>query len=228
LKKIPFSGSVSVIMQLSGETKFFAGVAVATIVILIGAVFFLSKPAPEAAPVSSERLIKEDSWATGSATPRATLVEFSDFECPSCGAVHPFIKQMSEQYQDSLRFVYRHFPLEQHTNAHLAAQAAEAAGAQGKFWEMHNLLFENQTELSKEKMIELATQLELDVDRFQQELENNTYKDKVDQEISDGLALSVNATPTFYLDGKKLTYSTFEQLQQQIAEAVATESATSQ
>ncbi|MEK7166597.1 MAG: thioredoxin domain-containing protein, partial [Patescibacteria group bacterium] len=127
-------------MKLTSETKFFIGVIIVTVAILGSAIYFFSRP-PKT--VSSDVLIPQEVWATGSATPKITLVEFSDFECPACGAAYPVVKKVTETYKDDLRFVFRHFPLAQHKNARFAAQAAEAAGAQGKFWEMHDLLFKN-------------------------------------------------------------------------------------
>ena len=190
-------------MKLSGETKFFAGVIVVTIILLIGAIALFSKPVKEV-QVLGEKLVTETAWATGSATPKATLVEFSDFECPACGAVHPIIKQVIEQYKGDLKFVYRHYPLDQHKNARLAASAAEAAGAQGKFWEMHDLLFKNQTNLSQDAINGLAIELKLDMDKFTKEMTEGTYNQKIQKDVDEGTSLGINSTPTFFLNGKKL------------------------
>lgn len=204
-------------MKMTGETKFFVGVVIATVAILVGAIFFFSKPPKE---VPLETLVSQDAWATGSATPKVTLVEFADFECPACGAAYPFVKQVVEGNQDSLRYVFRHFPLEQHKNARLAAQAGEAAGAQGKFWQMHDLLFKNQTNLSQETINGLGIELSLDMEKYTQELSKGTYMAKVDKDIADGKTLGVDSTPTFFLNGKKLALFNFTELKTEVEKAL--------
>ena len=193
-------------MKLTGETKFFISVIVVTFIILIGAIILFAKPPPE---ISLEQLIPKDAWATGSATPKATLVEFSDFECPACGAAYPLVNKIVSKHKDQLKFVYRHYPLDQHTHAREAANAAEAAGVQGKFWEMHDKLFENQTKLSQDTYQKLAKELNLDSEKFTQALAENSYKDKIQKDINDGNAIGINSTPTFYLNGKKLNLLNF-------------------
>lgn len=204
-------------MRLSGETKFFIGVIVVTIVILAGAVYIFSQP-PKVVPAGT--LVPETVWATGSATPKATLIEFSDFECPACGAAFQVVKQITEKYADELRFVYRHFPLDQHKNARTAAVAAEAAGAQGKFWEMHDLLFKNQTNLSVETINGLGIELKLDMEKFTGDVNTGKYKDKVQKDLTDGNALGVNSTPTFFLDGNKLNLFSFADLEVEVRKAL--------
>lgn len=204
-------------MKMTGETKFFVGVIVATVAILVGAIFFFSNPPKE---VPLETLVSQDAWATGSATPKVTLVEFADFECPACGAAFPFVKQVIEGNQDSLRYVFRHFPLDQHKNARLAAQAAEAAGAQGQFWQIHDLLFKNQASLSQETINGLGIELSLDMEKFTQELTKGTYMAKVDKDIADGKTLGVDSTPTFFLNGKKLALFNFTELKTEIEKAL--------
>ena len=204
-------------MSLSSDSKFFIGVIGVTIVILVGAVFFFSRPAKDVAP---ETLIPVEAWATGSATPKATLVEFSDFECPACGAAQPTVAKIVDTYKDELKFIYRHYPLDQHKNARIAAEAAEAAGAQGKFWEMHDVLFKNQTNLSKETINGLGIELKLDMDKFTQDVTAEKYKDKIEKDIADGTALGVNSTPTFFLNSKKLNLFSFTDLETEVKKAL--------
>ena len=204
-------------MQMSGETKFFLGVILVTIAILTGAVFFFAK-APVEVPM--ETLVPKDAWATGSATPKLTLVEFSDFECPACGSAHPIVKKVVEKYKDKLRFVLRHFPLDQHTNAKFAANVAEAAGAQGKFWEMGDKLFQNQTDLSETTYERLAKELNLNMDEFTKAMKENTYNEKIQRDINDGIAVGINSTPTFFLNGKKLNLFQFTDLDTEIQKAL--------
>src|SRR3990167_1799291 len=129
---------------MSKEVKIMGGIAV--VVIGIGALLFLSQGeiVQHGSPVDSQSLVRETSHRTGSNTPKVTIVEFGDYECPGCAVVNPVVKQLIEEYKDKpVSFVYRHFPLPQHAKAPVAAQAAEAAGEQGKFWEFHNKLYEN-------------------------------------------------------------------------------------
>jgi protein-disulfide isomerase len=204
-------------MKMTGETKFFIGIIIFTLAIIVGALVMFSKPPKE---VSLETLVPESVWATGSATPKATLVEFSDFECPACASAHPIVKSVVEKYSSDLRFVYRHFPLEQHPNAQAAAEAAEAAGAQGKFWEMHDLLFQNQASLSPDIINGLAVELSLDMDKFASELNQGTYRDRVNKDKIDGQTLGIDSTPTFFLNGKKLQLFSFADLDSEVQKAI--------
>ncbi len=188
-------------MNITGETKFFIGVAILSIVILIAGAFLFSKPETI---IPREDLVAADSVSKGATESATYLVEFSDFQCPSCKAVAPLVDALVAQYGDQLRFVYRHFPLDQHPFAEISARAAEAAGMQGKFWEMHALLFENQERLSEDVINELAQSLALDMDQFALDLDSAQLKDKVQRDRSLGLRLGVNSTPTFFLNGKKL------------------------
>lgn len=204
-------------MNSSSETKFFLGVILATVVTLAVAVFYFSRPPKE---VSLETLIPQDAWATGAAEPKATLVEFSDFQCPACATAYPVVKKVVETYKDDLRFVYRHYPLDQHQFSKKAAEAAEAAGAQGKFWEMHDALFTNQQNLSPESINGLGIELKLDMERFTKEMTEGTYLAKVGKDIKDGTSLGVNSTPSFFLNGKKLSLFSFADLETEVKKAI--------
>lgn len=139
-----------------------------------------------------------------------TLVEYSDFQCAACGAYYPLLKQVSREYGENVRFVYRHFPLSQiHANAEPAARAAEAAGKQGKFWEMHDMIFEHQSEWSaqfdaREIFLSYARKLGLDEEKFAKDVDSREVKDKVARDYKSGIDSAVNATPTFFLNGKKI------------------------
>jgi protein-disulfide isomerase len=134
----------------------------------------------------------------------ATLVEYGDYECPSCGSAYPMIKQVQQQMGDQLRFVYRNFPLREiHPYAENAAEAAEAAGAQGAFWPMHDTLFEHQQALDDQDLVNYAAGLDLDVDRFTQALEDHVYADRVREDFMSGIRSGVNGTPTFFINGAR-------------------------
>lgn len=141
---------------------------------------------------------------------QVTLVEFGDYECPSCGAYHPFVKEILSRYPDKLRLEFHHFPLIGiHPNAMLGAMAAEAAGEQGKYWDMHDLLFEHQREWGENRNAEviimaLASRLGLDMNKFMQALRSPTVQDRIlrDEALADQLKL--NETPSFLIDGQRV------------------------
>jgi protein-disulfide isomerase len=131
-----------------------------------------------------------------------TVVEYGDFECPTCKQAAPAVKVMLERFGNHIRFVFRHFPVEAaHPHAMHAAQAAEAAGGQGKFWQMHDLLFENQRHLKLTNLREYAQSLELEMPRFIAELDDEIYLQRVREHIQGGLQSHVRGTPTFYING---------------------------
>src|ERR1700682_1391927 len=133
-----------------------------------------------------------------------TLVEYGDYECPHCGRAHPVVKAVQRQLADQLRFVFRNFPLaEAHPHALVAAQAAESAGAQGRFWEMHDMIFEHQDALELQDLVGYAELLGLDVERFERDLETGTYAKKVRDDFRSGVRSGVNGTPTFFLNGER-------------------------
>ena len=196
-------------MELSSDAKMGIGVLVATVLIIGGGAWYASQKQSSQEPTvaaNTERLVLEDSHSLGADDAKVTVVEFGDFECPACGALHQPLKETKEKYADqSVRFVYRQFPLAQHPNALLAAEASEAAAAQGKFWEYHDLLFENQTALEREDLEQYAEQLTLNMDQFREALDNDTYRERVQQDRSDGNAVGVNSTPTVYINGVRYT-----------------------
>lgn len=133
-----------------------------------------------------------------------TLVEYGDYECPSCGAAHPVVQEVQRVLGPKLRFVFRNFPLAQiHPHAKQAAEAAEAAGAQGKFWEMHDVIFENQDALEDADLLRYASSLSLDADRFAAELSTGVYTSRVRADFRSGVRSGVNGTPTFFINGAR-------------------------
>lgn len=149
----------------------------------------------------------------GNESAQTFLVEFSDFQCPACKSAEPFIAEILNNNKDKLKFIYRHFPLPQHQFAYKAAVAAEAAGAQGKFWEYKEKVFQNQDSLSDTKFPEIAKELKLDMAKFDKDRAASEAAQIVNTDKSDGEKLSVNATPTFFLNGEKIVYTSFDGLQ---------------
>jgi len=132
-----------------------------------------------------------------------TVVEFGDFECPNCKQAAPAVQLLLERFDERVRYVYRHFPLaEVHPHAMLAAQAAEAAAAQGKFWEMHDLLFDNQTHLKAQHLHSYAERLGLDMARYTAEMDDEIYLQRVREHMESARQSGVRGTPTFFVNGR--------------------------
>jgi len=138
----------------------------------------------------------------GAAEPRVTLVEYGDFQCPYCGDAYPVVHKLLESC-DWLQFVFRHMPLvDLHPRSEAAAQASEAAAAQGKFWEMHDRLFENQHALTDSDLSAHAAAIGLDVERFERELREGTYAERVAEDFRSGAASGIPSTPRFFVNGE--------------------------
>ena len=148
------------------------------------------------------RPVSERDHVLGPPDAPVTLVEYGDYECPHCGAAYPNVEIARRRVGPRLRFGYRHFPLaEIHPHALRAAEAAEAAGAQGQFWPMHALLFENQDALEDEDLVRYAGMLGIDVPRFVAELAEHTWEPRVREDFMTGVRSGVNGTPTFFING---------------------------
>ncbi|HVF18537.1 MAG TPA: DsbA family protein [Steroidobacteraceae bacterium] len=138
----------------------------------------------------------------GPAHAPVTVVEYGDFECPNCKQAAPAVKLILAKFDQAVRFVYRHFPLEEvHSHALHAAQAAECAGGQGKFWQMHDLLFDNQAHLKLKQLRSYAERLELDLPRFSAEMSDEIYLQRVREHQRSGNDSGVRSTPAFYVNG---------------------------
>jgi protein-disulfide isomerase len=144
-----------------------------------------------------------DSAIRGPEDAPVTIVEFSDYQCPFCARSEPLIKDVQKEYPDKVRFVYKHLPLVSiHSNAMGASQAAIAAGKQGKFWEMHDLLFANQRSLQSDKLKEYAQQLGLDVAKFEADMNSAEVKSAVQDDMNLSRKVGVRGTPTIFVNGK--------------------------
>ena len=140
----------------------------------------------------------------GSADAPVTLVEYADFECPFCGRWFPELQRVLKDLGPRVRFVFRHFPIsEQHPHAESAAEVAEAAGAQGKFWEMHDLLFRRQAALDGGHLLAYVRELGLDAVRAERELEREVHRARVRDDIESGLRSGVSGTPMFFINGRR-------------------------
>jgi protein-disulfide isomerase len=134
------------------------------------------------------------------------MVEYGDYECPYCGRAYPIVKYIQEQLGSDLRFVFRNFPLRKiHPHAFSAAVATEAAGLQFRFWEMHDIVFENQRRLSLENILQLADSIDLDPDKLHMDMQQQSLIEKVEKDFESGMRSGVNRTPTFFINGEKFS-----------------------
>jgi protein-disulfide isomerase len=132
------------------------------------------------------------------------LVEYGDYQCPHCGAAHPVVKAIMKAYGKDLKFVFRNFPLsEAHPYAEAAALAAEAAGKQKKFWEMHDMIYEHQNILDGRALLEFASALGLDMKKFEKDITDSRIAEKVSSDFESGMRSGVNGTPSFFINGLK-------------------------
>ena len=193
------------------------------VVVLFGGAIWYSNVSAE----RSNEGVEVISHVKGDPDAVVTLTEYSDFQCPACAGFQPVLSGMLEQYGDQLRFEYKHFPLPAriHPYAFQASVAAEAAGQQGKFFEFHDMLFENQEAWSKASVptsffVQYASDLGLDVDLFKTHLGSSVLKERVQADFAEGEKLGVTGTPTFYLNGQKMEIESYLDFAQQIGYAI--------
>lgn len=208
---------------MSNEVKIIGGVSIITLILVIGAAFLFGNNSDTSTlsttPIKNANiLIRKDSAEINNHS-KVTLVEFGDFQCPACGAEYPVVTQILQNYKGKINYVFRNFPLPEHQFAPEAAEAAEAAKAQGNFFGMFNLLYSNQdtwsgTTSPTSDFVSYAKALHLNLKQFQSDLNSNKYAKNIQQDINDGYAVNVNATPTFFLNGVPmvgvLPYSDFQ------------------
>jgi len=158
-----------------------------------------SATSPKLTPRLSERDHKQ-----GPVDAPVTFVEYGDYQCPHCRQAHSIVRDLQERLGNRFCYVFRHFPISTvHTDAQLAAEAAEAAAAQGKFWEMHDYLYQHQDALDDEHLIQYAAELGLDTKRFERELRDHVYAERVREDFVSGVRSGVNGTPSFYINSER-------------------------
>jgi len=220
---------------MRNDIKILGGIGILTIIVVIVAAFTIGST-----PVDSSQendvlgesevkfLVRKNSHKVGPKDPKVTLVEFADYQCPACGATHITLLKLKSEYKDRVEFVFRNFPLVNiHKNAYMAAMAAEAASAQGKYWEMHDMLFEYQDEWSEENdalkiFVKYAKEIGVaDLKKFESDVKDNKYAEKIQADIDDGYKLGINSTPTFFINNEKLSGSrAYDDFKQKIDEAL--------
>ena len=171
-------------------------------------------------------LIGKVSYMTGKKEAKVNVVEFGDYQCPACGYASPIVDQLIQTYKNNpnVNFVFRNFPLPQHSNALVSAEAAQSAGAQGKFWEMHSMIYNGQSDWSGSTnalgiFTGYAQKLGLDVKKFTDAVNQQKFQDVIFKDRSDAQSLGVNATPTFFVNGEKVNgLPSFEEFKKKIDE----------
>ncbi|WP_346986059.1 thioredoxin domain-containing protein [Chryseobacterium sp. POE27] len=142
--------------------------------------------------------------AQGNLKADLVIVEYGDYQCPYCGAAYPVLKELMKEYGSQVKFVFRNFPLsEMHQYARVAAIAAEAADLQGKFWEMHDAIYENQRNLDELYLFRLAENIGLNIAQFKEDIQKAELEEKVDSDFESGIMSGVNGTPSFFINGNK-------------------------
>ena len=151
-----------------------------------------------------KRPIGQDDHIIGEPDATITLIEYGDYQCPDCGIAYPLIKTLMQEFRNKLRFVFRNFPLQEHPEAMIAAQTAEAAGHQHKFWEMHDLIYEHQDKLNGNIMIDFAKRLNLNIEQFKKDRNSSDVLSKIESDLESGQRSGVHGTPTFFINDKKI------------------------
>lgn len=183
-----------------------------TIFIVVGSIVGMFWYGSSQPTTSSNELLTvvTDDWVKGNKDSAITLVEYLDFECEACGAYYPVVKRLSEEFGNDVRFVVRYFPLPGHKNSMTSALAVEAAGRQGKYWEMHNIVFENQRDWGEKQVPDpkifenYAKQIGLDMNQYSKDIASQEVKYRIERDRKTGQKLNITGTPTFFLNGKKI------------------------
>lgn len=191
------------------DIKIVGIIGIITLFVFVGGILYFGNTTSSETPnalAKQDLLVKKSSIRLYKENKKVTLVEFGDFQCPACAYIHPQVKSILASYKDSVQFVFRHFPLPQHKNAIKGALASESANDQGKFWEMHDMLYENQkdwVDLSDPSnvFIEYAKKIGLDGDKFTKSLQEEQFKDKVSEDLADATTLQLQSTPSFFING---------------------------
>lgn len=199
----------------SFEKKLIGGIITFSVLIFTLGVFFFNKTQSSILTVDKDQAkeilgVKDDDWVKGSESALVTVVEYLDFECEACRVYYPIVNQLKEEYKDKVRFVVRYFPLPGHKNSMSSALAVEAAGKQGKFWEMHDKLYDTQKDWGEKQVAtplvfeEYAKQVGLDMDKYKNDVNSLEVKDRVNRDKNSAISLGIQGTPTFFINGEKI------------------------
>lgn len=205
------------------ETKIFLGIGLFTVLVFAGIIWLVSK-SNTSGTVNADVLVRPDSQKIESPGAKVVLVEFGDYQCPACKAVNPLVNQILKDYTGKITFVFRNFLLPQHQYAIISAESAEIAGDQGKFWEMHDMIYDHQDEWvgsksPKDIFLQYAKNLGMNTEEFKRSLDANKYSDKIERDRNDGHSINIDATPTFFVNGQKLVIRSADDLKSAINNA---------
>lgn len=199
----------------SFEKKIISGVVIFSVLIVAIAALFINKSSLNSQPINKEQskeilTVKKDDWIKGQPNSPITVVEYLDFECEACRVYYPITKRLKEEYGDKVSFVVRYFPLPGHKNSMTSAMAVETAGKQGKFWEMHDILYDNQITWGEKQItdpalfIEYAKQIGLDMEKYKNDIGSQEIKDRINRDKNSATSLGIQGTPTFFINGEKI------------------------
>ncbi|MBU1000846.1 DsbA family protein [Patescibacteria group bacterium] len=209
------------------ETKWLGVILISTLILLFGSMFLFtrSNSSKAVAGATVSQIDYSKGQKIGSDSAKVKVVEFSDFQCQACLVAKPFIKKLRIIYPDQVQFIYRYLPTPGHLYGRQTAYLAEAAGEQGKFWEMHDKLFETQTQWTAlaeadaaDFFLGLARELDLDENKVKQALEEDIFKSKIDDDIAEADRIEIDSVPTFFVNGRKLNLKSFDDLNTAVVE----------
>ena len=210
---------------------FWLGFIIIIGLIVWGLIVAMNKPTPGTSLGMPAPVTANDHVLGATSTAKVVLIEYSDFQCPACQTYYPLVEKLVMEASSTVQFVYRHFPLGQHRIAPLAARASEAAALQGKFWEMHKVIFDNQANwesqaeaLAKLTFRSYAEDIGLDLAKYDADLDSDPVKAKVQSDLSDGNKIGVNSTPTFFVNGAVISNPSNYEAFKSIIEATASSS----
>ncbi len=208
-------------MDNKSQSYFIWGAAAVLILLVVIIVIKALMQGPSVVSINTDQVTESD-WTRGKKDSKVIVMEYGDFQCPACRNYESVLKQIHENYDDKILFVFRHFPLrEVHANAMSSARAVEAAGKQGKFWEMHDALYDHQDEWGERTdpisfYIQYATDLKLDINKFKSDMTADDVVRKIDDSYAAAIRLNLPGTPTFFVNGKQIetpvNYANFKQL----------------
>lgn len=185
----------------------------------------ISTPTPQRRPTidynKAHNIPVGSSAVKGNKNAPVTIVEFSDFQCPYCARLQPTLNEVLKAYPKEVKLVFKHYPLSFHKQARNAAKASLAAGEQGKFWDMHDIIFENYNKLSDESFKEFAAKIGLDVNKFLADYNSNKYEQQIQQDINIARSVSVTGTPTLFINGKRMMRRSFNDFKEAIDKILA-------
>ncbi len=195
--------------------KFVLGTVITSVLIIVLGILSVNRSSSSSLPASKEQAqtiltVKSDDWAKGPDDAPITIVEYLDFECEACRVYYPITKRLKAEYRDKIRFVVRYFPLPGHKNSMTSALAAETAGKQGKFWEMHDILYEKQKDWGEKSASEpsifegYANLIGLNMERYKIDVGSKDAENRINRDKETGISLGVKGTPTFFINGEKI------------------------